>query len=92
MAAQARRRPGSPDIEKLEADPEMGMAGIPVKSATPAPKKKEGDVKLYVGQTGLIHPAAQTFMDEYGAVPKVYGRRRRRTTRKRKAGRRKTRK
>lgn len=40
MAAQARRRPGSPDLEKLAMDPEAGLAGIP----TTAPKKETGDV------------------------------------------------
>ena len=35
MAAQARRRPGSPDIEKLAVDPEAGLAGIPPKKEPP---------------------------------------------------------
>lgn len=80
-------------METLDSDPEMGLAGIPAKTV---PKKEEPpkDVKILIGQTGTMHPVASQFMTEYGAVPKIYGRRRKTLKKKksRKAGRRKTRK
>ena len=94
MAAQARRRPGSPDIEKLAVDPEAGLAGIPATAS----KKKNGDVSLYMGPitadviersfaAPLIPEAIRS-----AKVTEARGRRRRTKKKSRKAGRRKTRK
>ena len=92
MAAQARRRPGSPDLERLEVDPEAGLAGIPPKSL-PGKEPDSKDVKILLGHPPPAHSSVRQFMNEYGAVP-YYGRRRKTQKKKksRKAGRRKTRK
>ena len=94
MAAQARRRPGSPDLEKLAVDPEAGLAGIPA----PARKKENGDVRLNMG------PITEDVIERSFAAPllpdairsakvtEARGRRRRTKKKSRKAGRRKTRK
>lgn len=93
MAAQARRRPGSPDIEKLTVDPEAGLAGIPPKKA-----KKPGDFVAipmpFMEDEERIIPRginSQLLPEELRSAKVIQAKGRRRKTKKaKKVGRRKT--